>query len=118
MVLLPKGNNNYQGIGLLEPFWKVLENLMDTRLEVIPLHECLHGFTKGRGTGTATMEAKLTQQLMFIDQEALYATFMDLKKAYNAMDRGAHPQDPARICSGTKHAKAHCLFLCPGNTGL
>ena len=60
---------------------------MDVRLEMIPLHLCLHGFTKGRGTGTGTMEAKLAQQLSFIDQEALFATFIDLRKAYDAMDR-------------------------------
>ena len=61
MVLLTKGNDECRGIGLLEPFWKVLENLMDARLEVILLHACIHGFTKGRGTGTATIEAKLAQ---------------------------------------------------------
>jgi len=33
------------------------------------------------------MEAKLAQQLAFIEQEALYETFIDLRKAYNAMDR-------------------------------
>jgi len=51
-------------------------------------HDCLHGFLKGRGTGTATMKAKLAQQLAFIEQEALYSTVVDLKKAYDAMDRG------------------------------
>ena len=42
---------------------------------------------KGRGTGTATIEAKLAQQLAFIKQEALYSTFINLQKAYDAMDR-------------------------------
>ena len=87
MVLLPKGNDKYRGIRLLEPFWKVLENLMDARLEAIPLHTCLHGFTKGRGTRTATIGAKLAQQLAFINQEALFAMFIDLRKANDAMDR-------------------------------
>ena len=61
VVLLPKGGGDYRGIGLLEPFWKMIEVLMDQRLEVIDFHDCLHGFLKGRGTGTAAMEAKLAQ---------------------------------------------------------
>ena len=87
VVLLPKGGGDYRGIGLLEPFWKVVEILMDGRMEAINFHDCLHGFLKGRGTGTATIEAKLAQQLAFIEQEALYSTFIDLRKAYDAMDR-------------------------------
>ena len=34
------------------------------------------------------MEAKLAQQLVFIEQEALYETFIDLRKAYDVMDCG------------------------------
>ena len=67
--------------------WKVIEIIMDGRLETISFYDCLHGFLKGRGTGTATIEAKLAQQLASIKQEALYQTFIDLKKAYDAMDR-------------------------------
>jgi len=32
-------------------------------------------------------EAKLAQQLAYIEQEALFQTFIDLKKAYDTMDR-------------------------------
>ena len=28
IVLLPKGNDDYHGIGLLDPFWKVGEKIM------------------------------------------------------------------------------------------
>ena len=87
VVLLPKGGGDFRGIGLLEPFWKVIEVLMDQRLEAIEFHDCLHGFLKGRGTGTAGLEAKLAQQFAYIEQAALYSTFIDLKKAYDAMDR-------------------------------
>jgi len=59
VVLLPKGGEDYRGIGLLKPFWKVIEIIMDGRLETISFHDCLHGFLKGRGTRTATVEAKL-----------------------------------------------------------
>ena len=34
------------------------------------------------------MEAKLVQQLAFMEQCPLYAIFIDLRKAYDAMDRG------------------------------
>ena len=60
---------------------------MDQRLEVIDFHDCLHGFLKGRGMGTAATKAKLAQQLAYLKQEALYETFIDLKKAHDAMDR-------------------------------
>ena len=60
-VLIPKGGGDYCGIGLLEPIWKVIEWVMDKRLESIALHDSLHGRRTGRGTGTAVIEAKLTQ---------------------------------------------------------
>jgi hypothetical protein len=40
-----------------------------------------------RGTGTATIEAKLTQQLAWVEQEPLYQIFVDLCKAYNHLNR-------------------------------
>ena len=87
VVLLPKGGGDFRGIGLLEPFWKVIEVLMDKRLAHIEFHDCLHGFLRGRGTGTATTEVKLTQQLAYLDQVPLYGIFIDLRKVYDAMDR-------------------------------
>ena len=72
----------------MEPFTKVMELLMDARLQVIELHDCLHGFTEERGTGTATLELKLAVQLAYMEQEPLYVNFLDLKKAYDTMDRG------------------------------
>ena len=47
----------------------------------------LTGFLAGKRTGTATIEAKLAQQLAFVEQEPLYGIYLDLKKAYDAMDR-------------------------------
>jgi len=65
IVLLMIGGEDYQGIGLLEPLWKVVEVLMDKRFLAIKFHCCLRGFLAGRGTGTATVEVKLTQQLVY-----------------------------------------------------
>ena len=59
VVLIPKGGGNFRGIGLLEPIWKLIEAIMDERLNAIPLHDSLHGCRSGRGTGTAVIEAKL-----------------------------------------------------------
>jgi hypothetical protein len=39
VVLIPKGGGDYRGIGLLEPIWKVLERIMDRRLDAIELHD-------------------------------------------------------------------------------
>jgi hypothetical protein len=85
-VLIPKGGGDYRGISLLEPIWKVIKRVMDKQLEAIVLHDSLHGCCNGRGTGTAVIEAKLTQQLAHIEQTPFYGVFINLKKAFNAMD--------------------------------
>ncbi len=58
-VLILKGGGGYCGIGLLEPMWKIIERVMDHRLEVIALHDSLHGCRNGQGTGTAVIKVKL-----------------------------------------------------------
>jgi hypothetical protein len=88
VVLLPKGGGNYCGIGLLDPIWKVVEKVMVFRFSALQLHDCLHGRLPRRGTGTAIMEAKLQQQLASEEQEPLYQIYLDLRKAYDALDRG------------------------------
>jgi hypothetical protein len=88
IVLLLKGGGNYCGIGLLDPIWKVVEKVMVARLSVIKLHDCLHGRLPRRGTGTAIMEVKLQQQLAWVDQEPLNQIYLDLRKAYDALDWG------------------------------
>ena len=88
IVLVPKGNTgDFRGIGLLDVIWKVIERVLDERLSKIPLHDTLHGFRAKRGCGTGIMEAKLAQQLAFIERVPLYGIFVDLRKAYDAMDR-------------------------------
>ena len=87
VVLIPKGNGDFRGIGLLEPIWKVLERIMDLRLDSIVLHDTLHGCRAHRGTGIAVIEAKLAQQLSYLELRPFYGVFLDLKKAFVAMDR-------------------------------
>jgi hypothetical protein len=61
---------------------------MVAQLSVIKLHNCLHGGLLARGMGTAIMEVKLQQQLAWVDQEPLYQIYLDLRKAYDALDQG------------------------------
>ena len=52
----------YRGIGLVEVMWKVVVEILHRRLATaITYHNFLHGFRAGRGTGTATLKAKLLQ---------------------------------------------------------
>ena len=88
MVLIPNREKEYRGIGLMELMWKVVSENLNRRLTAsITFHEFLHGFRAGRGTGTATLEAKLLQQLAALREDVLCVIFLDLHKAYNALDR-------------------------------
>jgi len=78
-VLIPKGGGDYRSIGLLEPIWKIIVWVIDKWLEAIALHDSLHGCCNGRGTGTAVIEAKLSQQLAHIEQTPFYGVLIDLK---------------------------------------
>ena len=78
IVLIPKGNGDYRGIGLIEPVWKVMEIIMDKRLHVVEFHDALHGSVFKRGTGTAIIEAKLAQQFAYRNQTPFYEIFIDL----------------------------------------
>ena len=53
----------------------------------IAFHDVIHGFRSGRGMGTAYLEVKLLQQLAAMMEEVLYMIFLDLHKAYDALDR-------------------------------
>ena len=88
VVLIPKGKGDYRGIGLVEVMWKVVAVILNRHLtSSITFHNVLHGFRAGRGTGTVTLEAKLLQQLAAMREEVLYVIFLDLTKAYDALDR-------------------------------
>jgi hypothetical protein len=53
----------------------------------IELHDCLHGCRANHGTGTAVIEAKMAQQLSYLELKPFYGVFLDLKKAFDLMDR-------------------------------
>ena len=88
VIMLPKGGDNYHGIGLMEVMWKVVAAILNLRLtSSITFNGFLHGFRAGRGTGTATLEAKLLHQLAALMEEVMYVIFLDLNKVYGALDR-------------------------------
>ena len=62
--MTPNGKRYYHGLGLVEIMWKLVVAILNCRLTAsITFHDFLHGFLAGRGTGIATLEAKLIQQL-------------------------------------------------------
>ena len=89
VVLIPKDGGGYRGIRLLELIWKIIvEHVMDRQLNVIEIHESLHGCWDSRVTGTAVIiKAKMAQQLAHLEQRPFCGVFLDLKKAFDAMDQ-------------------------------
>ena len=68
--------------------WKVVAEIFHRQLmTAITYHDFLYGFQSGCVTGTATLEAKLLQQLAAMREEVLYVIFLDLTKAYDTLDR-------------------------------
>ena len=89
LVLIPKNvPGEYRGIALLEVIYKLISSIINRRLvSGIQWHDAIHGFRTGRGTGTAIIEAKLRMQLAQRSHKPLYMIFLDLKKAYDTLDR-------------------------------
>ena len=91
VVMIPKGQQGFRGIGLVEKMWKVVAAILYLRLTAsITYHDFLHVFRAGRGTGTTTLEAKLLQQLAALREDFLYVIFLDLHKAYDTLDRSRY----------------------------
>ena len=89
MVFILKERGGGRGIGLVEVACKVCAAVDFFRLKWgFVLQDALHGFRVGQGTGTATLEAKLSQQLAGLAHEPLFQVFLDICKAYDSMDRG------------------------------
>ena len=85
MVFLPKGRGEYWGIRLVEVVWKVCAMVVSCRLNRSgTLHDALHRFR----AGTTTLESRLEQQLAGIAHKPLFQVFLDVRKAYDSLDRG------------------------------
>ena len=106
VVLIPKGTSGkFRAIGLVEVLWKAVTSLLNRRFTSdITLHDVLHRFGVGYGLGNAVIEANLLQQLTAMREEVLFEVFLDLQKAYDALDWdrclviiAAHGVDPRTI---------------------
>ena len=87
LVLIPKGNTDKWGIGLLEVLWKVVEAIVDNQIKtVVKFHDILHGLRAKRGTGTSITELNMFQELASIDQDPLFLVFLNLRKEYSTLD--------------------------------
>ena len=88
LLLIPKSTTNTRGIDLLDTLWKVVEALIDTRIRAsLQMHDVLHGFRSRRGTDMAIVELKLTQEIVNIYQDPLFLVLLELRKAYDTVDR-------------------------------
>ena len=89
LVLIPKaGSNDFRGIALLETIYKIVSMIIHKRLiESIQFHDSIHGFRTERGTSTAIINIKLKMQLAKRRKIPLYMIFLDIKKAYDTIDR-------------------------------
>ena len=68
--------------------WKVVVAILNRSFTAsITYHNFLHGFRAGRSTGTTTLESKLLHHLVALRKEVLNVIFLDLHKAYDALDR-------------------------------
>ena len=88
LACLPKRDGGHRGIGLLETIWKLVQAIIDNRIKkAIKFHDALHGFCFRRGTGTALIEMKLHRELADMLGKILYQVFLDLKKAFDTINR-------------------------------
>jgi Reverse transcriptase (RNA-dependent DNA polymerase) len=68
---------------------KLISTIINHRISSkINYHQSVHGFRKRRGTSIAIIEAKLRMPMAARrTMKPLYFVFMDLKKAYDTLDR-------------------------------
>ena len=89
LVIIPKDDKGgVRGIGLLETIHKLVSQIINIRLaEAVEFVDEVHGFRKKRGTFTAIGERKIGMQQAICDSKPLYQIYLDLKKAYDSVDR-------------------------------
>ena len=88
MTPLPKGKGEYRGIELVEAICKMINTIINSHFRTaISIHDSLHGFRQEMGTGTVTLEVKMVQQMVGIFNKPLFQMFLDVKNAYESLDR-------------------------------
>ena len=82
------GGGDYRDIGIMEVVLNAVAVILNHHFTAfITYHDSLHGLRAGRSTGTAILEVKLIQLVAELREAVLRAIFLDLKNAYNALDR-------------------------------
>lgn len=88
LIVLPKPDGGKRGLGLVEPMWKLISNIIDTRIkDSVVFDDSLHGFLPNRSCGTAIIDARLRLDVATANHVVLYQIFLDLSKAYDNADR-------------------------------
>ena len=68
--------------------YKLVSSIINSRISAkVKLDDAIHSFRALRGTSTAIMEAKLLVQLCSQSDIPFFMVFLDLKKAYDMLDR-------------------------------
>ena len=90
LVIIPKDYfGGVHGIGLLEVIHKLISQTINLRMaQKIQFCEEVHGFWTKRGTYTAIGEVKLRMQMIVCSLDTMYQVYLDLRKAYDSIDRG------------------------------
>ena len=87
VVLILKGVGEYHGVGLVEVIWKAVEVIINCRFTAaITYHDSLHGFRAVHSMGTTTLKVKLIQHVEALREVFLHVIFLDLNKAYDALE--------------------------------
>ena len=92
LVLITKGNADTRGEGVIEILWKLVEAIIDTRINILVMfHDTLHVFCASRGTGTDIVDLNMAQDLTSIFRDPLslvFLVFLYLRTSYDTFYRG------------------------------
>ena len=107
VALTLKGKGDYRGIGLMELMSKVVADILNRHITDSITY---HYFLRGLQAGTASLEAKLLQPLADLREEVLYVIFLDLHKAFDAMDRDRFLGIPLGYGVGPQHFRLPQIY--------
>ena len=67
--------------------WNLCVSIMNNHLHSIIMHDALHELRQEKGIGKSTLKEKSSQQITGMYHEPLLQVFLDVKKAYDSLDR-------------------------------
>ena len=89
LLLIPKGRADTRGIRLFEIVCKLVDAVIDTRIKLaVEFHNMFHRFSLGRETEMEILELKFAQELASVEQSPIFVISLNLRKAYDTLDRG------------------------------